>query len=678
MKKEPLFEKLKEFGIHTKEQFFSEAFSRNIGLLSEADQEKLANATIAIPGMGGVGGIHLITMVRTGVGRFHIADFDTFEPANLNRQYGARIPDFGRRKLEVMKAEALHINPYLEFREFSEGVVTSNIDDFLDGVDVVLDSLDFFEFDTRRLLFNRAREKGVYVITAAPLGFSSAMLVFSPHEGMSFDEYFNIVDGMTPEEQYLSYAIGLAPKGTHIKYMDFSRVDFQSKGGPSSNIACQLCAGMAANEAVRIILKRGSIKPVPHYFQFDPYVQKYRRGKLILGNRNPIQRFKMKVVKSMLDRNKRIRSSAEPERPLVNLSSTDLSDDVIHYIIRAGIQAPSGDNAQPWKFYHNGNRISLYLDRDADCSFFNVNQIASIISCGAVLENMKIASTAFGYEAKIRHRISQGSDRHLACMELIKGNENLDPLINYIWERHTNRKFYEKRHLADSALQSMQDVVSDFPGVHLHLVTRQKDIKKLAKIVYRADRIRTEHRPLHEHLQEMIRYNNDEAMKKGDGFFLKNLEAGFVGEIFLRASRPWPVMNLINKVGIGRMVALHSYQGILNSSGAALLTVDGISESDFIRGGQALQRLWLLMAQRQIRMQPMTAITLFRLRWYLEGEQCFSIKHQKILRDIWPDYEAQFTQDKPLEQGHVMLFRFGYAKEIKYRTYRREMESFLK
>jgi len=250
--------------------------------------------------MGGVGGVHLITMTRTGVGNFHIADFDTYEPANINRQFGARVPDFGRPKMQVMKEQALSVNPYLEITEFPEGISSSNIDDFLDGVQVVIDGLDFFAFDVRRLLFNRAREKGVYVITAGPMGFSSAMLIFSPHEGMSFDEYFNIVDGMESQDRYLSFALGLAPRATHIKYMDLSKVDLESKAGPSLNIACQVCSGMAATEALRIILNKGRIKPVPHFFQFDPYVQKYRKGKLLMGNRNPIQRIKMAVVKHIL------------------------------------------------------------------------------------------------------------------------------------------------------------------------------------------------------------------------------------------------------------------------------------------------------------------------------------------------------------------------------------------
>ncbi|KAF5424678.1 MAG: Molybdopterin or thiamine biosynthesis adenylyltransferase [Candidatus Methanocomedens sp.] len=300
MDKNSLINKIKKLGLNTKEEYMAEAFSRNIGLLTQAEQDKLANAKLAIPGMGGVGGVHLITMTRTGVGKFHLADFDTYDPVNINRQFGARIPDFGRPKMEVMKEQALSINPYLEIKEFPKGISGSNIDDFLEGVQVVIDGLDFFAFDIRRLLFNRAREKGVYVITAGPLGFSSAMLIFSPHEGMSFDEYFNIVEGMEPQDQYLSFALGLAPRATHIKYMDLSRVDLESKAGPSLNIACQICSGMAATEAVRIILNKGKVKPVPYFFQFDPFLQKYRKGKLLMGNRNPIQRIKMAVVKHIL------------------------------------------------------------------------------------------------------------------------------------------------------------------------------------------------------------------------------------------------------------------------------------------------------------------------------------------------------------------------------------------
>ena len=55
MDKDFLLNKIKEFGLNTKEEYIAEAFSRNIGLLTQAEQDKLANVRVAIPGMGGVG-----------------------------------------------------------------------------------------------------------------------------------------------------------------------------------------------------------------------------------------------------------------------------------------------------------------------------------------------------------------------------------------------------------------------------------------------------------------------------------------------------------------------------------------------------------------------------------------------------------------------------------------------
>lgn len=299
MKLDAMLEKLKSIGIEDRQAYMNQAFSSNIGLLTEDEQEKLGRSRVAIPGMGGVGGAHLITLVRSGIGKFNISDFDAFDPVNINRQYGARVDTFDRPKLEVIKERALSINPYLEFKCFEKGIYEDNLDEFLDDVDVVVDALDFFAFEIRRKMFKRAAQKGIYVVTAAPLGFSSAVLVFSP-DGMGFDEYFNITDDMTSEDKYLSFAMGLAPKPTHIKYMNLAKVDFSSKAGPSLNIACQLCSGMAAAEALKIILNRGRVKPVPCYYQYDSYLNRFKTGKLYFGSRNPVQQLKKFIAKKLL------------------------------------------------------------------------------------------------------------------------------------------------------------------------------------------------------------------------------------------------------------------------------------------------------------------------------------------------------------------------------------------
>lgn len=122
---------------------YSEAFSRNIGWVTEAEQAVLKSKRVAIAGLGGVGGVHLTTLSRLGIGAFHIADADHFELANFNRQAGATVSTLGQSKLDVMTRMARDINPEIDIKDFSEGIHEGNIEAFLDGVDIYVDALDF-------------------------------------------------------------------------------------------------------------------------------------------------------------------------------------------------------------------------------------------------------------------------------------------------------------------------------------------------------------------------------------------------------------------------------------------------------------------------------------------------------------------------------------------------------
>jgi len=259
----------------------------------------LSTRCIAIPGLGGVGGIHAVTFARLGIGHFHLADFDVFEEANFNRQFGANVDTVGRAKVEVMAEWVGKVSPATEVASFPEGIHAGNIDAFLDGVDLVVDGLDFFALDARRILFREAAKRGIYVITAGPIGFSCAMLVFDP-KGISFDDYFDIRDGQEVFDQRLRFALGLTPRATQLAYMDLDHVDLHSAKGPSLALATDLCAGMAATEAIRILLRRGRPRCAPYYFQFDPYRRIYKKGYMPGGNRNPIQRIKLWYLRRKL------------------------------------------------------------------------------------------------------------------------------------------------------------------------------------------------------------------------------------------------------------------------------------------------------------------------------------------------------------------------------------------
>ncbi|MCM8612265.1 ThiF family adenylyltransferase [Accumulibacter sp.] len=273
----------------SKEFDYEEAFSRNIGWLTRAEQQLLRGKRVAIAGLGGVGGSHLLTLARLGVGRFHVADFDRFDLANFNRQAGATMSTLGRRKVDVLIALAHDINPEIEFETFDQGVHDDNVDEFLRGVDVYVDGLDFYAFAARKAVFDGCARHGLPAITVAPLGMGAALLNFMPG-GMTFEQYFRW-NGCSEEEMGLRFFVGLAPARLQQSYLvDPSTIDFKGRRGPSTPMGCSLCAGVAASEALKILLGRGKIIAAPRGVHFDAYrnraVTTWRPG----GNANPILR----------------------------------------------------------------------------------------------------------------------------------------------------------------------------------------------------------------------------------------------------------------------------------------------------------------------------------------------------------------------------------------------------
>lgn len=288
---------------------YEKAFSRNIGWVTQSEQQALRGKCVAIAGLGGVGGAHLLTLTRLGIGAFHIADFDTFDIANFNRQVGATTGSLGRRKTEVLAEMAHGINPELRLTVFEEGVTAQNLDAFLDGVDLYVDGLDFFAFSARRMVFPGCAQRGIPATTAAPLGMGAALLNFLPG-GMTFEEYFRW-NGCSEEQMALRFLIGLSPAMLQRGYLvDRDAVDFKACKGPSTSMACELCAGMAAIEALKILLHRGEVAAAPRGVHFDAYrnkmVKTWRPG----GNRNPIQRLAVWIAARQIRRMGRAADSA--------------------------------------------------------------------------------------------------------------------------------------------------------------------------------------------------------------------------------------------------------------------------------------------------------------------------------------------------------------------------------
>jgi len=122
--------------------FSYEAFtSRNIGFVSHAEQARLRRARVLVTGVGGMGGAVVACLARAGVGGFVIADVDSFEVSNLNRQIFATLDAVGREKTAVTQAALARINPDCRV-DVLGGDWTGRLPALLSGVDVAVNGCD--------------------------------------------------------------------------------------------------------------------------------------------------------------------------------------------------------------------------------------------------------------------------------------------------------------------------------------------------------------------------------------------------------------------------------------------------------------------------------------------------------------------------------------------------------
>lgn len=146
-----------------------EEHSRTAYVYGEEAVNKLANARVAVFGVGGVGGYICEALCRAGVGHIDVFDRDTVSLSNINRQIIALHSTVGRPKVEVIKERMLDINPDCEINAYNVFYLPENADQFdLSGYDYIADAVD--TVSAKLEIAERAYKEGVPVISAMGAG----------------------------------------------------------------------------------------------------------------------------------------------------------------------------------------------------------------------------------------------------------------------------------------------------------------------------------------------------------------------------------------------------------------------------------------------------------------------------------------------------------------------------
>ena len=158
-------------------------YQRNRRTLSTAEQLKLFRSRVVIVGAGGLGGYVVEELARLGVGTLVVADPDTFEEHNLNRQLLASPANLGAPKVDAAVERVGTINPAVRVVPSRSAFTRENGADLLSGADAAVDALDTV---TARVELARAcRELGVPMVHGAIAGWYGQMATQMPGEDIT-------------------------------------------------------------------------------------------------------------------------------------------------------------------------------------------------------------------------------------------------------------------------------------------------------------------------------------------------------------------------------------------------------------------------------------------------------------------------------------------------------------
>ena len=157
---------------------FLQRYARHLSLpdVGLVGQRKLGDATVVLVGAGGLGSPAGFYLAAAGVGRIRIADPDTVERSNLQRQILHTDAGVGQGKAQSAARALSALNPGICIEPWAERIDAGNVESFLDGVDVVVDGAD--NFAARYLLSDACVKLGKPLVYGAVERFQGQVSVF--------------------------------------------------------------------------------------------------------------------------------------------------------------------------------------------------------------------------------------------------------------------------------------------------------------------------------------------------------------------------------------------------------------------------------------------------------------------------------------------------------------------
>lgn len=658
------------------EEYIEVRTNRNIYKITREERDLLGKQKIGVVGLSVGQSISITMAMERSFGEIRLADFDVLELTNINR-IRTGVHNLGIPKVAIVAREIKEIDPYLKVTCFYEGLTEENMQRyFTEGgnLDIVVDECD--SLDIKIQLRNVAKplripvvmdtsDRGTLDVERFDLEPDRPLL----HGLIDHLDYSQVKHLKTNEEKvpFLLAMIGIETVSTRLK-ASMIEVGQTITTWPQLASAVALGGALGADVCRRIIL--------------DQYHESGRywvdMGDLI-GDKKPETDDEYKVIDFSAPELTTTALESEADLAKARPGSLVLSEQQIKELVEAAALAPSGGNTQPWKWLSRKGSLFLFHDEQASASWIDFKNSASHIALGAAIENLKIKAEAGGIKANYVLFPNGEQGKLVAVFSFDKADVKTayyNELQNGITMRLTNRKKGDRKPLADDLVTSLKAVVNLDEDAVLHITQNEHDVQEIADVVSASERIRFLFpQGHHDFYTKEIRWTKDTDGPVTEGLDIKTLELSESDKTGLIVASSPEVIKLLNRWGGGAAFEKLSKKAIASSSAIGLIVLPDYTSSNFIKGGEALQRVWLDANIHGLSFQPLTAPLFMIERMKQTNGEGMTEKMIAELKELEQKLSSVFPA--LIENQGIFMFRLSYADDATIRSFRKPIEEIL-
>ncbi|TVS89901.1 Rv1355c family protein [Mycobacterium helveticum] len=555
---------------------------RNRNLITTEEQARLGALRIGVAGLS-VGHIIAHTLAAQGLcGELRLADFDRMELSNLNR-VPATVLDLGLNKAEVAARRIAELDPYLPVHVMDAGLTAETVDEFLEGLDIVVEECD--SLDIKAILRESARRRRIPVLMAT----SERGLV--DVERFDLDPQRPILHGLLGElDIALLPGMSSREKVPHmLRHLDAQRL---SPRTAASAVEIDRSVSTWPQLAGDVILGASAIAEA---------VRRIGLGEELRSGRTRID------VGRAMDR------LDEPEMASDRLPSPpEYADPVLPgvsgVVAAAAMRAPSGGNVQAWHIEANSDVVTIRIAPEHS-SAMDLGFRGSAVALGAAVFNAKVAAASQHVLGSVSLEERSGDVPLQATLRLgDAGDPELAELYPPMLARETNRRLGTPRPIPTDTTDLLH-TVAEREGARLHLVTERDDIASAATILASADRIRYLTPRLHADMVSELRWPGDQCPDTGIDVRSLELDPGDLAVLDI-LKRP-DVMAALAQWDAGTALGDDTRRRVSSSSALAVISVSGDTLTDYARGGCAVEAVWITAQLRGLAVQPISPVFLY-------------------------------------------------------------------